>query len=164
MARQAVVRDGLPARGIRDELPPLWADPRITVDGAEANARVLVGSRRAREERGAAPAAEDLLAAALGSPASKLLGTAHDPHGAGYRASVGRGRRPAAPLAARAMAVDGCDERGGHLEADGAAAASSGDRVVHDPSLREACARRTRPAPRAVQRTAIRLMGVLLVV
>ena len=144
IARQAVVRDLLPAGRVRDEGPRLRTDPRIAVDRAEPDTGVVARARLAAEERRAAPYAEHLLATAFGRPASQLLLALHDPHRAGLRARVRRRRRPGAPLAARAVAVPGRQERLDDLEADGAAAAASGDRLVHGSSVREACARRTR--------------------
>ena len=57
VVRQPVVRDLLPVRRVRDELPVLRADARVAVEGAEANADHLgvvgVAAPELRAARGA---------------------------------------------------------------------------------------------------------------
>ena len=65
---EPVVGHVLPRRRVGDELPRARADPRIAVDRTEPDAVVVVAPDHAAEERRAAQAAEDLLAAALGRP------------------------------------------------------------------------------------------------
>src|SRR6185503_15680962 len=93
--------------------------------------------RRPGEEGRSAPAAEDLLEALLGHPGPKLLRAGDHPHAARLRAGVRGGRRAGASLAAGAMTVGSRDERLRHLEADGAAAATSRDERAHRQSLIE---------------------------
>src|SRR5215208_1551144 len=68
VARQSVVGNRLPGRGIGHELAGARPDPRITVERPHPNADRISVARIASEEGGATVAAEPLLAAVVGLP------------------------------------------------------------------------------------------------
>src|SRR4051794_333258 len=135
VARQPVVRDRLPRRGIGRELAVLRADPGVVVECPEAHADDLRVVRAPAPERRAAGRAERLREAMVGrGPHADELLTFGDAQRAGLDPGLhGRGR-PAAALAARAVAVAGGDGRRGHLEADAAAEAAAGQRKLGHPA------------------------------
>lgn len=125
VSRQPVVRDPLPRDSVGNELTQARLDPRILVEGTEADARLIGITRVTAEERRAARAAEPLLPAAGGLPRAQILLAADDAKRARLRAGVGRGGGATTPLTARAVTVGGGHERRGDLEPDLATAASA---------------------------------------
>src|SRR5262249_10950797 len=96
--------------------------------GREGDAHAAVGGRAPAPERAAAGRAE-----ALGPPGVRGCPLAHElvsldnPQRPASDARLRRGSRPGPPPAARAVAVGRRDERRGHLVADAAAEAASGE-------------------------------------
>src|SRR5437763_14342963 len=105
MARQAVVGDRLPRRGVCDELVKGRTDARIAVDRAETDPDSRGVRGAAAEHRGPAVAAEPLLRPAFGLPRLEPVLALHHAERAGRDRSA-RGRSGAgAALTTRAMAV-----------------------------------------------------------
>src|SRR3954453_9816276 len=138
-AFQVVVRERLPRRGVRDELPVGRADAGVAVERAEPDADHLVILWMSAPERGAAVRAEELGKATpagieRGDGILSLRDMQRPRHDAG-RARCG-GARPA--LAAGAVAVTRRDERPVHLEpnfpAHAAAAQNAHVRALVTPS------------------------------
>src|SRR4051812_14334131 len=73
VARQPIVGERLPGRGVGDVLPRRRAHAGVATDRSEAHAHGLAAPGVADEERRAAGAAEDLRPAALGHPLAQLL-------------------------------------------------------------------------------------------
>src|SRR6266852_2904646 len=106
-ARQIVVRDRLPRRGIRDIRAGRRSDARIGVEGAHADADHIGLLLTLAPEGAAAVRAEQLREPLRRAPRFDQLLPGKDAQRA-WRDSSGRSsRRAGAPLAARAVAVAG---------------------------------------------------------
>src|SRR4051794_24220618 len=151
VAGQSVVRDRLPRRGRGDELPRAGPDPGILVERPHPDADRIGVARIAAEQRGAAVAAEPLLAAVRGLPDPEPVFAGDDPERARGGMRTRRRRGTAAPLAAAAVAVARRDERLGDLEPDSPAVAAPGERQIGHLG----CTfrpRRSRTLPRTLRR------------
>src|SRR5215216_1318930 len=126
VARESVVRDRLPGRGVGDELARGRPHGWIAVERAEADANLRRIVRVAAEQLAAALAAEELLEAAVRVPPGlhELL-SLHHPQRAAVDPGVRRGRGAGAALAARAVTVARLLRRLRQLEANAAAQAAS---------------------------------------
>ena len=128
VAREAVVGDRLPRRGVGDELVRRRPHAGVAVErrrGARSRPRRSPGCGRAppsrtRRRRPSRSRRRGAHARRCSSPAVTRERAGLEPGGGG-RAGAG------AVLAAGAVAVGGRDERGRDLEADGAAAAAAGE-------------------------------------
>src|SRR4051794_20419052 len=131
MARQAVVGNRLPRRRVIRELARRRADPRVAVEAPEPHGADLRIVRRLRPELRPADGAERLReAAAAGAPRADELLALDDPHRSRCDARLRRSGAARTPLAARAVAVAGRDERFADLVADTAAHAAARQQVL----------------------------------
>src|ERR1700677_1134122 len=136
VARQPVVRDLLPGRGVGNELPEFGPHPRVAINGPQSHPRLGVVGGIAGEIRRAALAAEPLLVPTGWLPGLQRRLPAHDAKRAGHDGCVGRRRGARAPLATRAVAVARAEQRLGHFKANYAAVTTAGQAGTHrvDPT------------------------------
>ena len=127
-ARQPVVRDRLPHRGVVHVLPVARTDAGVAVEAPSrtdfnSDPRALAHIASRRRSRKTSRSRRRIVGA-------KQLLAREDPERAARDAPRDGRRRAGPPLAARAMAVARGDERLGHLEANGAAHAAARERKL----------------------------------
>src|SRR5207248_9491050 len=136
VARQPVVWNRLPGSRVRDVLAVLRAYAGIVVERAETHAEHVGVARAVAPERTAANRAERLGPAVAWRPLAHELLALDDPQRSRSDARLRGCRGAGSPLAARAVAIRGRDERLGHLVAHGATEAAAGERgSTHGTSL-----------------------------
>src|SRR3954452_10267091 len=137
VARQAVVRERVPGRGVGRVLAVARADRRVAVEGSEPDAPRLPVLRMAAPEVRAARGAEALRDPARRLERAQQLLAREQPQRARRDPRLRGGGGPGAARAAGAVAPAGGDERLVDLEADSAAEAAAGERELrHAPRYR----------------------------
>src|SRR2546421_348308 len=101
VARQAVLRDGIPGRGVRRVLPVARPDSGVAVEGAEPHAPHLSVVRMPAPEVRAAGGAEDLREAVVRLVGAQQLLAGEEAQRAGRDPRLRRRRAPGPPPAAR---------------------------------------------------------------
>src|SRR5215472_18107458 len=123
----------LPGSGIRHELPHRRPDPRVVVEGAQADADRLGMTRIRPEDLRAAFAAEPLLAAVRRLPHTQGLVARNDAERSRGRMRLRRGSGSAPPLATLAVAIARANERRGNLVPNRSAVTAAGQWELHVP-------------------------------
>ena len=126
VSREPIVGNWLPRCGVGNELMKARPDTRVSIERAETDTYALRIRRVAAVHGRPALAAEPLLPATLGPPRAQPVLARDDPERARLSKSGRRRARTGAPLATRAMAIDGGSKRCADLEPNGAATTTAG--------------------------------------